>query len=147
MSISSTRIVERQVGTCRRLGKGIQVHDDQVDRLDAVLPDRRQVLGQVAPRQDAAVHPGMQGLHPAVEHLGKAGHLGDADDGQAGAGQGVGRAAGGHQLQPRAASSWANGTRPVLSETLSSARIRKSVQGRPGPLHLGIWSKLTRACS
>ena len=42
------------------------------------------VLGVAADGEQAAVHLGMQGLEPAVHHLGKAGVLGDVLDGDAG---------------------------------------------------------------
>jgi hypothetical protein len=38
------------------------------------------VIGLVAPREDAAVDLGMQGLHAAFHHLGKAGVLRDLGD-------------------------------------------------------------------
>ena len=39
------------------------------------------MLGQVAPRQDAAMHLGMQRLDPTVEHFREAGVLADIDHG------------------------------------------------------------------
>ncbi len=42
-----------------------------------MLGDRAAMRGHFAPVQNAAVHLGMQRLHPPVEHLGKAGELGD----------------------------------------------------------------------
>jgi hypothetical protein len=60
--------------------------------------DGRQVLGQVAAGQDAAVHFRMQGLDAAVEHLRETGVVADFGDGQAGVTQHLGGAAGGQQL-------------------------------------------------
>ena len=50
----------------------VKVHAHEVDHLDAVLGGLGHVLGIVATREQAAVHLGMQGLHAAVHHLGKA---------------------------------------------------------------------------
>ena len=60
--------------------------------------DGRLMFGVVADGEDAAVDARMQRLDPAVEHLGKAGHLGDVAHGQAGVGQRLARAAGGDQF-------------------------------------------------
>jgi len=55
---------------------------------------RRHVLGPLAPRQQAAVHRGVQGFHAAVEHFGETGELGDFGHGQAVLGQQARGAAG-----------------------------------------------------
>ena len=60
--------------------------------------DRRHVLRQVAPREQAAVDLRVQGLDAAVEHLGKAGVVGDLGDGQTRVGEQPGGAAGREQL-------------------------------------------------
>ena len=60
-----------------RLLEGVQVHDDHVDHLDAVLGGFGHVLGVVALRQKPAVHHRVQGLHAAVHHLGEMRHLVD----------------------------------------------------------------------
>ena len=93
------QLVEWRVGVRRGLHERVEVHDDQVDQGDAVLPGGGEVARLGAARQDAAVHLGVQGLHPAVHHLGEAGHLGDADDGQPGVLQGAGGAAGGDEVE------------------------------------------------
>ncbi len=92
------RIVEGDARLGHRLLEGIEVDRDEVDRLDAVPRDGGAMLGEVAPREDAAVHRGVQRLHPAVEHLGEGGDLLDADDGNAGLPECRGRAAGGDDL-------------------------------------------------
>jgi len=74
--------------------KGVEVHDEQVDRLDVVRQHRRFVLGVLAHREEATVHLGMQGLHAPVHHLGEPGQVGDLRDGQAGVGKHPLRAAG-----------------------------------------------------
>ena len=56
------------------------------------------VLGVAADMQDAAVDLGVQGLDPAVEHLGEAGEVGDVAHGQAGVAQGLRSAAGGDEV-------------------------------------------------
>jgi hypothetical protein len=95
----------------------------QVDGRDAVLFDGRQVLGQVAAGEDAAVHLRVQGLDAAVEHFREAGVVADFGDRQAGVAQQLGGAAGGQQLDAWAASSRANSSTPRLSETLIRAWV------------------------
>ena len=63
---------------------------------------RGRVLGIVADGEDAAVDARVQRLDAAIEHLGKAGHVGDVAHGQAGVGQRLARAAGGDQLDAEA---------------------------------------------
>ena len=61
--------------------------------------ERGQIVGTIAAGQDAAVERRVQRLHAAVHHLGKAGEVRDARDGQAGVGQGTRRAAGRDELE------------------------------------------------
>jgi hypothetical protein len=116
-------VIQRAARLGHRLAEGIEVHHHQVDRRDAVLRHHRQVLGQVAPTKDAAMHLGVQGLDAAVEHLGEAGVVGNIGDLQAGIAQQLGGAAGGQQLDPSWARPRAKSTAPRLSETLSSACV------------------------
>ena len=58
-----------------RLLEGVEVHADEVDRLDAVLLKRRQVLGIVPVRQNPRVDVWVQGLDPPVHDLRKARHF------------------------------------------------------------------------
>ncbi len=53
----------------------VEVHDDEVDRRDALGLHRGDVGGLVAQGEDAAVHPGVQRLDAPVHHLGEAGDL------------------------------------------------------------------------
>ena len=55
------------------------------------------VLGQVMPRQQAAVHFGVQGFHTAVQHFRKPGDFGHFGHGQTLLGQQLGGAAGGDE--------------------------------------------------
>ena len=90
----------------------------------------RDVLGQVAAAEDAAMDLRHQRLHAAVEDLREAGVVGDLLHRHAGLAQRAGGAAGGEDLARRcAASAWANGTRPVLSETEISARRMGTMSG------------------
>src|SRR5262249_9943787 len=73
-------VIERAIVAGHRLLEGIEVHDDEVDRFDARLADRRHVRGRIAPREEAAVDLGVQGLDPAVQHLRVAGGIGDLGD-------------------------------------------------------------------
>ena len=92
------RVVERAVRLRDRRFERIKIDDQQVDRPDAVLVDRGDVGRDVAPREQAAVDLRMQRLHAPVEHLGKAGVVGDLDHRQAGVGEQLRGAAGGQQL-------------------------------------------------
>ena len=47
----------------------IEVHADEVERLDLVLVERGAVVCPVAPREDRRVDPRVQGLDPAAEQL------------------------------------------------------------------------------
>ncbi len=84
----------------RRLHERIEVDDDDVDRLDAELGEHLEVVGMVATRKNAAVDCGMERLHAALHHLGKARHLRDARHRQAGLGQLPRGAAGRDQREP-----------------------------------------------
>ena len=66
-----------------------------------------EVVGAVAPGEDAGEDRRVQRLDPAVHHLGKPGHVGDVQDRNAGGGNGAGGAAGRDELdaqpgEPRA---------------------------------------------
>ena len=89
---------EGQRGTAGRLGKGVEVHDHQVDAHDAVGGHGRPIVRPVAARQDPAVHLGVKGLDPAVHHLGEPGHLRHVEHGQPGGGERPGGASRGHEL-------------------------------------------------
>ena len=93
---------ERGAGARRRLAERIQVHDHEVDGADAVLGDRLHVLGQVAAREQAAVHRRMQRLHPAVEHLGKPRDAPTSRTASPASRSALRRAAGGDELPARA---------------------------------------------
>ena len=77
--------------------KGVEVHAQNVDGGNVVRVERRDVLGQIAPRQQAAVDFGVQGFDAAVEHFGEAGMVGHLGDRQATVGQQLGRSAGREQ--------------------------------------------------
>src|SRR5690606_1285270 len=79
------------------LAERIEVDDQQIDAIDAVLFNGLQVFGAVAAGQQAAVDLGMQRLDAAVQDLGRAGVLGHFGDVQAGLRQQLGGAAGGQE--------------------------------------------------
>ncbi len=97
MSMFSMACSRVTSGLATRLLEGIEVDHDQVDRRDAVSLGLAAVLLVVAEEKKAAVDLGVQRLHPAVEHLGKAGQVRDVADFQPGAAQGGGGAAGGDE--------------------------------------------------
>ena len=81
-----------------RLHEGVEVHHHQIDRADVMLGHGGQMLGIIAHGQQAAVHLGMQGFHPAVHHLGKAGEIGNVAHRKARIAQGLCRTTGGDQI-------------------------------------------------
>ncbi len=87
----------------RRLGgtlEGIEVHADEVERSDPVLRERCQVVGHVAPGEDAAVDLRVERLHAPSEQLREAGHVLDAGHGQSRPLEGFRRAAARDELEP-----------------------------------------------
>ncbi|MDT4839228.1 hypothetical protein FQZ97_730130 [compost metagenome] len=91
------RVVQGAAGLGDSGFKRVEVDDQQVNGVDAVRLECRHVLGQVAPRQQTAVHLGVQGLHASIEHLGKRSDLGHLGHRQALVGQQLGGAAGGDE--------------------------------------------------
>jgi len=75
-------VLDRGAFSRNRLLERIQVHHQQIDRLDAVFCHDR-LVGAAAPEQ-ATVDDGVQGLDPAVHDLWKTGLLRDFDHVQAG---------------------------------------------------------------
>ena len=57
------------------LGEGVEVDDDEVERLDRERLERGEVVLAVAPGEDAAVDPRVQRLHASAEHLRRARHV------------------------------------------------------------------------
>ncbi len=80
-----------------RLAEGVEVDAHEVDGVDAVRGELREVP-LVAPREDAAVNAGMQRLDAAVEDLGEAGDVADGGGVQARLAQGGEGAAGGDEV-------------------------------------------------
>ena len=70
-------VSERAVRLRDRLLKRVEVHDDEVDRINAVLFQSLHVLGEVAAGQNAGVNLRVKRLHAAVEHFRKAGVICD----------------------------------------------------------------------
>ena len=83
------------------LPERVEVHDHQVERLDAQLGELLAVVLQAQVGEDAGVHPGVQGLDPAVQALGEAGELLDLGDRHPGGGDLRGGGAGGDELDAR----------------------------------------------
>ena len=73
--------------------KGVEIHHHHVDGDDTVLGHGGLVGWVVTNVQDPAVHLGMQRFDAAIEHLGKAGEIGDVLDGESGIAQCACRAA------------------------------------------------------
>ena len=115
--------IERHAWAGHRLLERIQVDGQQVDAADPVLLEGCHVRRQVTPGQQAAMHLRMQRLHPAVQHLRKAGVVGNLDDGHAGLGQHPGRSARGQDLH-------AQGVQPAC-ELQNTCLVENADQG-PG---------------
>ena len=95
-------VAEGDAGLRGGLLEGVEVDDDHVDGLDVVGGDGGFVFGIAANVEQSAVDARVQGLHAAVEHLGKAGEVADVLDGRARLAKGAGGAAGGDQLDAEA---------------------------------------------
>ena len=96
--------LDRRVGAER-----VEVAHHEVDGDDAAVVEGLHVLGLRPVGEHAAVDVGVQRLHPAVEHLGRAGDVLHLEVGDAGLGQGARRAAARHQLPPQAAQALGQG--------------------------------------
>ena len=81
-------------------GKRVEADHHQIDRRVAVLLQSPHVLREIAAGEDARVNGRMEGLDPAVQHLGCAGDLADLAHRDAGISEGLGSATGRDQLHP-----------------------------------------------
>ena len=68
------------VGLCDRFFERVQIHDDQLERDDPVLNNRRQIGLQIGPSQDRSVHFRVQRLHATVHDFRETGVAGDVLD-------------------------------------------------------------------
>ena len=91
-------VFKRAVGLRDGGFEGIEVHDDEVDELDAVLLGFVEVLMRIAAAEEAAMDLGVQGLHAAFHDLGEARVLADVRHRQAGVTEHLRSAARGEQL-------------------------------------------------
>ena len=82
-----------------RLGERVEVHHDELERLDRRGRELLAVVGQPLIGQHARRDPRMKRLDPAVEHLRKAGHVGDVGDLEPLLAQRARRAAGRDELE------------------------------------------------
>ena len=89
------RLLQRATGACHGLAKRIQVDHHQIDGRDASGLQCCYVRRVIASGQDCAMDGRMQGLDPAIEHLGHAGDAGHFSHRNAGLRQCRGRAASG----------------------------------------------------
>ena len=96
------QIFKRHARLGRGFLEGVKIDHHHVDGLNAVLGNSAAVRSHSAPVQDAAVHLGMQGLHPPVEHLGKTGEFGNILHADPGVAQQLRGAAGRNQFHAHA---------------------------------------------
>ena len=101
----------------------VEVDDHHIDILYAMFQHLGHMLRVGAHAQQAPVHFGVQGLDPAVQHLGETGEFRDVLDGQAGLAQQFCGAAGGEDLHAV--------TRQRFGKFNNSALVRNADQ-RPG---------------
>ena len=71
------QFLESDIRALGSLLKCVQIHHHHIDRGDVVFGDRFAMRSIVANVQNAAVDFRMKSFHAAIEHLGKAGQLGD----------------------------------------------------------------------
>ncbi len=93
-------IVEPNVRLGRSRHERVEIDGHEIDQADVVRRRGLEILGVMAPRENAAVDLGMEGLDAAVHHLGKAGDVRDIDDGEAGVCEGARGSAGRDELEP-----------------------------------------------
>ena len=67
-------LVRCHASAARGGAERIEVHADEIDGLNAVGRDRGHVFGQIASREQATMHGGVERLHAPVEHLGELRH-------------------------------------------------------------------------
>ena len=91
-------VLEAAVGPGHGLFERVEVDHHQIDGANVVIRHHRIVLA--APAEDAAMHLGVQGFHPAVHHFREAGVVGHFAHRDAGFLDGAESAAGGQQLHP-----------------------------------------------
>lgn len=105
-----------------RLAERIQVDDDQFERGDPELLEGLGVLGFPKVGEQVGVHPRMQGLDAAVEHLGESREFLHASDRDRFLGNGFAVDPVETISTPASASPRARSMSPVLSYTLINAR-------------------------
>ena len=87
-----------EIGATRHRGlERIKIADQKIDAFDAMGAHRLGMILLVAQRQKAAMHIGMQRLHPPVHHLGEIRDLGDIGHLEPRIAQRLGGAAGGDE--------------------------------------------------
>ena len=98
MSICSIAIPPVHSGPRHGLLEGIEVHDDEIDGEERVRLHGAHVGRVIATMEDSGVDPGVEGLHPSVEHLGEPGEGLDGRDPDARGLEGPGGPAGREDL-------------------------------------------------
>ncbi len=61
--------VKRCIGIVGRFAERIQIHDDQIDRLNSLRANRLEVIRAVPARKDAAKYRGMQCFYASIHHF------------------------------------------------------------------------------
>ena len=146
-------VFQRTAGLGDRGFKRVKIHHQQINGVNAVRLQRGHVLGQIAPRQQAAVDLGVQGLDAAVQHFRKAGQLGHFGHRQALLGQQLGGAAGGDELHAQGVQAAGqfddtglvgDGEQCVHMSLCSTSFLRKVLRFRPSQSAARDW--LLSAC-
>ncbi len=95
------RVGIADIGPSDGLRKRIEIHNHEIDRLNAMFGQHGDILGMIAAEQNAAVDSGMERLHATIHHLGKAGVFGHIANGEAILLQELAGPAGAEQLDAR----------------------------------------------
>ena len=112
--------------------EGVEVHDDEVDGLEAERLGLRGLMRVRAAQEDAPVDLGVQGLDASVEDLGIPGHRLERPHLDAGVDQGLGGARGGDDLDAQLLQALGEGGAPVLLSEMSARRMRGAASARGG---------------
>ena len=126
------RLIEGHAGPGDRFFKRVEVHHDEVDGLDLVLPHGRFVRWISPPVEQAAMHLGMKSLHPAIEHFRKLRPDAQVGDFQPSFSQGFGGASGRNQFNASLGQGFGKRNKPALVKN-GNQRAR-NLQHRPAKI-------------
>ena len=133
-------VLDRRLEAAARRHSGlerIEVDPGDIDAADVVFGHGGGVGGFVTHAEQAAVHHRVQGLDPAVHHLGEAGQVGDVLHRQAEAGDGGAGAAGRDQFDAELVQGAGRVLQPGLIAQRDQRALRRHAVGRGGKVGSG----------